>query len=110
MSIRVYVAGPMSKGWLLDHVRAAIMAANQLRAAGFYPFLPQLMIHWDLVYQYSYESWMEYDFAWVSACQALLRLPGESSGADRECVHARSLSIPVFYSVEELVEHFAKAA
>jgi len=33
-----------------------------------------------------------------------MRLPGESPGADREVALAAELGIPVFYSVEELVE------
>lgn len=34
-----------------------------------------------------------------------LRLPGESSGADREEEFARKLGIPVFYSISELIKN-----
>ena len=38
------------------------------------------------------------DLAWIERCDALLRMPGESSGADREVEHARAHSVPVFHS------------
>ena len=41
------------------------------------------------------------DLEWVSCSDAVLRLPGESAGADREVQHAKSLNIPVYYSIEE---------
>jgi hypothetical protein len=36
----------------------------------------------------------------------VLRLPGESSGADKEVELAAQLGIPVFREIEEVVEHF----
>ncbi len=39
--IKIYVAGPMSKGWFGDHMRAAIDAADEKRfevdPSPFYP-------------------------------------------------------------------------
>lgn len=40
----------------------------------------------------------------MEKCDALLRLPGESAGADLEAAQAGGLGIPVFRSVEELLE------
>lgn len=51
---------------------------------------------------YDYDKWLDWCFEMLEGCQALLRLPGESSGADREVAIAKQLGIPVFYSVEEL--------
>jgi hypothetical protein len=45
---------------------------------------------------------MELDNEWVLRCDALLRLPGESQGADAEVELAKKHGIPVFYSIEEL--------
>jgi hypothetical protein len=39
---------------------------------------------------------MRMDFDWLRACDVLLRLPGESSGADREAALAREFGIAVF--------------
>ena len=103
----VYIAGPMSKGPLLQHVRDAIDTATKLCAAGLYPFVPQLSILWQLMSEREYEDWLRYDFAWIGKCDAVLRLPGDSDGADREVAHAQSNNIPVFYSVEELFIYIA---
>lgn len=36
-------------------------------------------------------------------CDAVLRLPGESKGADQDVAIARERGLPVYYSIEELV-------
>jgi hypothetical protein len=38
----------------------------------------------------------------LTRCDAVLRIPGESRGADLECELARTLGIPVFTSVADL--------
>jgi hypothetical protein len=55
------------------------------------------------VHPHAYEDWMEQCLSWVERCDALLRLPGSSPGADREAQHAMQKGIPVFYSLEELI-------
>lgn len=100
----VYVAGPMSKGDLIGHVRAAMVAGDKIIAAGGMPYLPQVSIIWELASPKAYEHWMEMDFAWIERCDCLVRLPGESSGADREVVHARSLGKPVFFGVDAYLD------
>src|ERR1700748_1714008 len=95
--IRVYVAGPMTKGDYLQNVRMAIDAAQQLRDAGLYPYMPQMTTLWHLCHHRGYEDWMDQDFVWLEQCHVLLRLPGESSGADREMSHATKHNIPIFH-------------
>ncbi len=102
--IRVYVAGPITKGDYMANVRKAIDAAHALREHGFLPYVPHLSALWHFVHPREYEDWMEQDFAWIEQCHALLRVPGESSGADREMTFAREHNIPVFESIEALVE------
>ena len=100
----VYVAGPYS-GDVLHNTRNAVFQADILRSAGFTPFIPHAMtLPWDLAFPHDYEFWLEFDFRWVARCDAVLRLPGESAGADREVRMAKSLGIPVFASVVELIE------
>ncbi len=48
---------------------------------------------------------MMMDKAWIAHMDALLRLPGESQGADIEEETARALGLPVFYSIAELEAH-----
>jgi hypothetical protein len=51
----------------------------------------------------TFEDWMGLDLAWVEAADALIRLPGESVGADQEVALARKLGIPVFRNVYDLI-------
>jgi hypothetical protein len=53
---------------------------------------------------------MELDFGWVRRCDAVLRLPGASSGADREVALAERLGLPVFGSVDEVLTWAATPA
>lgn len=99
----VYVAGPIGANDAGRRARldAGINAGLHLLMAGYVPQVPHL---WaaacpadDVA---SYERWMEYDFALIDRCDALIRLPGHSPGADREVAHARARKIPVFFGVE----------
>jgi hypothetical protein len=101
----VYLAGPMSKGPLLEHVRNAMDAATRIRKVGGVPYLPQLGVLWELRTPQPYEEWMSFDFAWIERCDCLVRLPGESSGADREIEHAKKHGKQVFIGVESWLEH-----
>lgn len=40
-------------------------------------------------------TWLEQDLPWVEASDIVLRLPGESTGADMETAFARERGIPV---------------
>jgi hypothetical protein len=70
---------------------------------GFIPFIPHLSHFWDKICPRSYQFWCDYGLEWLAVCQAVLRLPGESPGADRECEWAQELGIPVFYNLRELL-------
>jgi hypothetical protein len=101
---KVYIASPYSIGDPSVNVRRQIDAAEELINAGFYPYLPLLSHFQHEVHPHDYETWVRLDDAWIPACDALLRLPGESKGADREVALALKLGIPVYYSIGELVE------
>lgn len=102
--IRVYVAGPYSQGDNFRNVRTAILAGEELAAYGLVPFIPHLFAFWDYLSPHPYDFWMKLDAHWLRACDAILRLPGESVGADTECIEARALNIPVFDSIAGLTE------
>jgi hypothetical protein len=106
--VRVYVAGPYSKGDVAINVRKAVFAADRLRNARFAPFLPHLTHFWHMLAPRPYEDWLDLDNQFIPCCDALLRLPGDSSGADKEVALAHSLRIPVFYTQEELQRHEIK--
>jgi hypothetical protein len=104
--VRVYVAAAYSRGSVVANVRAAVAAADRLWEAGFVPFVPHLSLLYDLIAPKPYSAWLEYDLAWLACCQALVRLPGESPGADREVAAARAQEIPVFLSVDALLARY----
>jgi hypothetical protein len=101
--MRVYVAGPISKGPLERNIRRALDAANLLMHNGFHPYVPHLCCFFDITHPHPYERWMELGFAYISACEAVFRLEGESTGADRECEFAEAFGIPVFYNIHDLI-------
>lgn len=98
--LRVYIAGPYTKGDKLDNVRRAIDAATIVLALGHFPYIPHLTHYWDERHPHDYETWMELDFAYLDVCDVLIRLSGESPGADREVEQARAKGIRVFDSIE----------
>lgn len=101
--MRVYIAGPLTKGDQYVNARTAILAGDRVQAAGHDVFIPHLSVAWQMISPHDYEWWMRWCLAWLSQCQALIRIPGESSGGDREVAEARRLGIPVFESVDEFL-------
>jgi hypothetical protein len=135
---RIYIAGPISLGNLAENVNRATAAFVSLGKEGLAPFAPAWSVYskpcstvtrliavadTDVLdptqcvcigtrngnSEMVHSDWLDIDLAWVSVADAVLRLPGESKGADTEVAHARSLGIPVFQSVEEVIA-WAKAA
>ena len=106
MLARVYIAGPYTHGDVAVNVRNAYVAASDLADLGFAPFVPHSTHLWHLMFPRPYEFWLELDMQFLPFCQAVLRLPGTSSGADREVDLARTLEIPVFTNINDLARHF----
>ena len=99
----VYIAGPYTGGDVGANMAAAMTAWHDLADQGHIPFCPHLSHFLHIHRQRPYEDWMEQGLAWLDCCDALLRLPGESSGADREEAYATKVGMPVYHSVAELV-------
>ena len=98
--VRVYIAGPYTKGDVAVNVRNAIVAGQAVLEAGHVPFIPHLNHFWHLLLPQEYAVWIRLDLEWLYQCEALIRLPGDSAGADAEYVEACRVGIPVFRSVE----------
>lgn len=101
--LKVYIASPYRIGDKEANVRRQMDMADRLITAGFCPFVP-LYTHFQQTYCPRQEEldWLLQDFEWLKVCHVLLRLDGESEGADAEVDLAKSLKIPVVYSFEEL--------
>ena len=101
---RVYVAGPYTAPDPCANTHAAIAAGNLLWDKGYAPFIPHLSHFWHTVTPRPYAMWCEYDNQFLPCSDVLVRLPGESSGADKEVQLASSLGIPVYAGLAALLE------
>jgi len=104
--IAVYIASPYTKGDVAVNVKKQIDCYDQLMNLGFAPFAPLYSHFQHMAHPHPYEDWIRVDREWVLRCDCLLRLPGESSGADEEVKLARDNRIPVFHSITELKRHY----
>lgn len=121
----VYISAPMKLGDRLHNISQADDAHAKLMQAGysvinpvlnFYagnaytsPHTGEVLANTDRkgeFYQFTHADWLSCDKAQVAKCDAVLRLPGESVGADEETAFARQLRIPVFHSIDSLRTHF----
>ncbi len=124
----VYICGPISKGDLLHNIQQADAAFFALLRSG----IPAICPHWnvysggamrdpdsDEVYAVAgaapngttAQNWYGLDLQIVKRCGAVLRLPGESVGADLEVKCAEEHGIPVFYALVDVflwAQTFAK--
>ena len=103
--ITVYIASPYTIGDVAVNVKRQMDTADQLMDLGYCPIVPLFTHFQHMHHPRPYEDWMKIDEEKVRRCDVLLRLPGESSGADREMVLARSQGIPVALSVGEVMLH-----
>jgi len=102
---RVYVAGPLTtSGSVAENIHNAIRAGNELLRAGYWPHVPHLNYYWEIMFPAPYEMWMTIDLAQVRISDALIRLPGDSRGADREVAEASLYGIPCYNSVREFLQ------
>jgi uncharacterized protein DUF4406 len=106
----IYVAGPMTHnfiGGLID----AIDVGAKLIEMGHVPYMPQLSMLVDVRKSHSadlvpgtrlYEAWMKFDFRVIDMADAVYKLPGMSTGADREVAYCEQLGKPVYYSLDQV--------
>ena len=104
--IKVYIASPYTLGDVAINVKMQIDVANQLINYGFAPFVPLLSHFQHLIHPRDYQDWVKLDMEWIASCDVMLRLPGESKGADAEVKLAEQLDIPVFYHIYDLLEKY----
>ena len=103
--MRVYIAGPYTLGDRSENVRKAMEVATQLLDAGHEPFCPHLSHFWDLAHPRPWVEWMRVDLAWLEVAEALVRIPGESAGADHEAHFSYTHNIPTFFSVGDFLRY-----
>lgn len=100
---KVYVAGPYTNPDPCANTHRAVHTGQLLLNAGYSPFIPHLTHFWHTMIPNPYQVWLDYDMEWLLACDVVLRLPGESSGADKELAMAKQAGIPIAYSLDEVL-------
>jgi hypothetical protein len=93
----IYIASPYTMGDTAENVSVQIKAAHRILDMGHCPIAPLLSHFLHIHRQRPYEDWIEMDFALLKKADLLLRLPGESAGADNEVEEAVRLGIPVAF-------------
>ena len=101
--MKVYIAAPYSIGDQLENVVRTMSLADELMSYGFVPHLPLLSHFWHEHSPKEWETWIEYDKHWLTVCDCVYRIPGESRGADIEVEFAIRHDIPVVESLDELI-------
>ena len=107
---KVYISGPITKGCRNHNLHQALLAHEALMRHGFAVFNPML----NMLCPFNHPTnpdmdhgvWLDNDKPWVAASDALLRLDGESVGADMEVSHAHNTGVPVYYDIEQLLTDF----
>lgn len=100
--MKIYIAGPYTRPDPILNTREAIKAAEALIDLGHIPYVPHLTMLWHLVSPHPIEFWYEYDKMWILDCNAVLRLPGASVGADSEVEAARIADLPIYYFLDDI--------
>ncbi len=104
MAKLVYIASPYTKGDAVLNIRRSIHFAEQIRELGYVPECPLLSHLWHMISPHDYEYWMSLCLDKLEHCDILVRLMGDSPGADREVEHARKMGITVYYGWLEFVK------
>jgi hypothetical protein len=117
---RIFISGPITRGDLKHNLAQASAAYLDLIHRGYAPLCPHLSAFCDgslyivtqdgsvaaladkLPQGTTHKQWVDLCLAWIEVSDAVLRLPGLSTGADQETAHAREKGIPVYSSLEQL--------
>ena len=117
-NLLIYIASPISQGVVRDIVARACSAGHQLMQAGIPVLIPHLSVFLGMKQNYdgaggyvpevlpldtTLKQWYLMGIMMVLHCDAVLRLPGDSVGADMETGMADKNNIPVFHSVEKVI-------
>lgn len=104
--MKVYIASPYTLGGVEVNVKKQIEVADFLRTTNenILPFWPLFSHYWNEIYEHDYSFWMRLCLDWLTEMDCVLRLEGISKGADKEVALARQLGMPVFYSVDKLLD------
>jgi len=105
----IYIASPYTIGDVAENVAVQIDAAHRLLDMGHCPIAPLLSHFLHLQRQRPYKDWTTMDLELVRRSDIVLRLPGESSGADAEVALAYSIGKRVHFGWDSLIREIGVA-
>jgi hypothetical protein len=107
----IYLAGPMSRGDTQAHVDRAVAVYGHLIARGYSVICPQLSHYAEQKHgiKMSHCDWLAMDLELVKRCDFVLRLYGESEGADQEmqCAYENNIHAASEVKLATDLEHLA---
>lgn len=106
--VKVYISGPITKGNRVHNLDQSLQVQKTLMELGYAPLNPMLTLLIPWAWDVPHDRWVECDCEWVEVADCVLRLPGESAGADQEVHLAASLGLPIFYSIDTLEDHYGR--
>ncbi len=82
----IYLAGPIDGGGTrAANLALALEYSEYILEIGGIPYSPQLNgIFWNAFSPKPRDVWLQMDFDMILHCDALVQMPGESEGADKE--------------------------
>lgn len=104
-----YISGPITLGDKIENIRQATVVFRKAIDAGMSAWCP----HWshlaelafpEILGDMTHAQWMANDLPFVRRMDWLVRLPGESVGADQEVAEARSVPrIRIYTSIDTAI-------
>ena len=95
---KIYIAGPMSIGNLMENVRHGIDAGDKVIKMKHCAIIPHLSIFHNMIHPNSWQTWLDMDLELIKVCDAVYRIEGESKGADIEVEFAKKYNKEVFFN------------
>ncbi len=112
----IYISGPITNGNRnLSFYQAAEAQLRLMKTGDYACYNPMLSMAMFANNELSWEEWLECDESWIRVSDLVLRLPGESKGADREVTYAKTIGVSVvgveyFECLRGLYTHGIKVA
>jgi hypothetical protein len=110
---RIYVAGSYNGPnviQVLDNMRIGMRASLDVLRSGFAPFCPWFDFHFQLMLgpgeTLRIEDYYNYSIAWLKASDAIYvcNYREDSVGTKKEIEVAEQMSIPVYYTMQDLIQ------
>jgi len=95
----VYISGPITKGDQDHNFKQADDAMKRLMLAEYSVINPMLSMKSAHAWEIPHDTWIENNLSIILRCDAVLRLHGESAGADAEVAFAKRHEIQVYHDV-----------